>query len=43
VVKGGRMIKLVECLRNSDDNDSEVNIKHALDIYSYPSEHLISY
>nr|CAB3499133.1 unnamed protein product [Digitaria exilis] len=23
VVKGGRMIKLVECLRNSDDNDSE--------------------
>ena len=42
VVKGGRMIKLVECLRNSDDNDSEVNIKHALDIYSYPTEHLIS-
>jgi len=26
MVKGGRMIKLVECLRNSDDNDSEVNI-----------------
>jgi E3 ubiquitin-protein ligase RNF1/2 len=27
MVKGGRMIKLVECLRNSDDNDGEVNIK----------------
>ncbi|RLN42359.1 putative RING zinc finger domain superfamily protein [Panicum miliaceum] len=26
VVKGGRMIKLVECLRNSDDNDSERDI-----------------
>nr|XP_034594511.1 putative E3 ubiquitin-protein ligase RING1a [Setaria viridis] len=26
VLKGGRMIKLVECLRNSDDNDSERDI-----------------
>lgn len=27
MVKGGRMIKLVECLRNSDDDDGEVNIE----------------
>ncbi|CAN6323471.1 unnamed protein product [Urochloa humidicola] len=30
VVKGGRTIKLVECLRNSDDNDSERDIHLSL-------------
>jgi E3 ubiquitin-protein ligase RNF1/2 len=30
VVKGGRMIKLVDCLRTSDDNDGEVIRKYAL-------------
>ncbi|CAL4934430.1 unnamed protein product [Urochloa decumbens] len=30
VVKGGRMIKLIECLRNSDDNDSERDIHLSL-------------
>lgn len=43
MVKGGRMIKLVECLRNSDDNDSEVNIKHALDTFFWFIECCTSY
>ncbi|TVU46432.1 hypothetical protein EJB05_05969 [Eragrostis curvula] len=30
MVKGGRMIKLVECLRNSDDNDSERDVHFSL-------------
>lgn len=42
MVKGGRMIKLVECLQNSDDNGSTVKHKNALDRFPYSLHFCIS-